>query len=349
MSYAEGPYFLLQTRDSLFADVGRTRAFTCTGTIKPMQLPAMAAWAWIPIVIAAALAQTIRNAAQRSLTAEVGTLPATLVRFLYGLPFAAAWLLVVVKFSAPGSAAMVLGASYWAWLTLGAVAQILATALLLLAMKERNFVIGVALAKTEVLQVALLATVLLLEVPGFWAMVAMLCATAGVVLLTMPQKNMQSTTQAFGSLKAWQGKAALAGLASGACFALASVGYRGAALTQPGASPWLIGAMGVLLAQFLQSLLLGGWIAVRDPGKLMQIARAWRISTIAGAMGAMASIGWFTAFAMRPAADVKTLGLIEVIFSYLVSRKLFDEKLSGKERLGLLLVSVGLVVVCAQL
>jgi hypothetical protein len=40
-----------------------------------MQLPAMAAWAWIPIVIWAAFAQTIRNAAQRTLTSELGTLP----------------------------------------------------------------------------------------------------------------------------------------------------------------------------------------------------------------------------------------------------------------------------------
>ena len=211
----------------------------------------MAAWAWIPIVIAAALAQTIRNAAQRTLTADVGTLPATLVRFLYGLPFAVTWLLVVVKFSAPGSAAMSLGGAYWAWLTLGAVTQILATALLLLAMKERNFVIGVALAKTEVLQVALLATVLLLEVPGGWAMLAMVCATAGVVLLAMPKNTSHNAGQAFWSPAAWQGKAALAGLASGACFALASVGYRGAALTQPGVAPWLIGAMGVVLAQAL--------------------------------------------------------------------------------------------------
>ena len=299
------------------------------------------------------MAQTFRNAAQRTLTAELGTLPATLVRFLYGLPFAVVWLLLVVKFSGPGSAALSMGGTYWAWLTLGAITQILATALLLLAMKERNFVIGVALAKTEVLQVALLATLLLLEVPGGWAMVAMVCATAGVVLLSMPHNASQNVSnnasQAFWSPAAWQGKAALAGLASGACFALASVGYRGAALTQPGASPWLIGAMGVVLAQLMQSVLLGSWIALREPGKLAQIARAWRVSTVAGAMGAMASIGWFTAFAVRPAADVKTLGLIEVIFSYAVSRKMFDEKLSGKERLGLLLVSAGLVVVCAQL
>ena len=50
---------------------------------------------WIPITVFAALAQTIRNAAQRHLVAELGTLGATLVRFLYGLPFAAAWLAIV--------------------------------------------------------------------------------------------------------------------------------------------------------------------------------------------------------------------------------------------------------------
>ena len=310
-----------------------------------MQLPTPAAWAWIPIVIVAAMLQTARNAAQRTLTSELGTLAATLVRFLYGLPFAALWLLVTRQFLPTDTTALSFTGSYWAWLALGAVAQILATAFLLLAMKERNFVIGVALAKTEVLQVALLATVLLLEVPGFWAALAMVCATGGVVLLSMPKAAQPGALLP----SAWHGKAALAGLASGACFALASVGYRGAALTQPGVSPWLIGAAGVLLAQLLQTLLLGSWIRLREPGKLGQVARAWRLSTVAGAMGAMASIGWFTAFALRPAADVKTLGLIEVIFSYAVSHRLFGEKLSGKERLGLLLVTVGLVVICAQL
>ena len=54
-----------------------------------------AAWLWIPITIAAALAQTARNAAQRHLTASLGTLGSTLVRFLYGLPFAVLWLLGV--------------------------------------------------------------------------------------------------------------------------------------------------------------------------------------------------------------------------------------------------------------
>ena len=49
----------------------------------------VAAWIWIPIVLAAAGAQTIRNASQRSLVKSAGTLAATFVRFAYGLPFAA--------------------------------------------------------------------------------------------------------------------------------------------------------------------------------------------------------------------------------------------------------------------
>jgi uncharacterized membrane protein len=52
---------------------------------------------------------------------------------------------------------------------------------------------------------------------------------------------------------------------------------------------------------------------------------------------------------MRPAADIRTLGLVEVFFSYLVSRRLFQEKLALAEQVGLALVALGLVVVCARL
>ena len=45
-------------------------------------------WLWIPASIFAAAAQAGRNAIQRSLTEQLGTLGATQVRFLYGFPFA---------------------------------------------------------------------------------------------------------------------------------------------------------------------------------------------------------------------------------------------------------------------
>lgn len=303
------------------------------------------AWAWIPLTLWAALAQTARNAAQRSLTAELGTLAATLVRFLYGLPLATAWVVGVTWLGsgAPGRMPDFSGA-YAAWLALGALTQVGATAFLLLAMKERNFVLAVAYSKTEVLQVALFSAVLLQELPGPLALGAMLAATAGVVLLSLPQGGWRA-------LRAGQGNGRLVGygLASGACFALASVGFRGASLTLGDAvSPWVAGAWGVFWAQLLQSVVLGGWLLARQPGVAGAIARAWRMSVVAGSMGAVASIAWFTAYAMRPASDVRTLGLVEVLFSYVVSRRVFRERLSRNEGMGLALVVAGLVGICAQ-
>ena len=319
----------------------------------------MAAWAWIPIVIWAAFAQTIRNAAQRTLTAKVGTLPATLVRFLYGLPFAVAWLLLVTHALGDAVAAHPwppFSAKYFAWASVGAISQLAATALLLLAMKERNFIVAVAYSKTEVLQVALFATLFLHELPGWLTALAMVTATAGVMLLSMPtaptqapQATKATAPGSAGLAAPWVNKAVWYGVGSGACFALANVGFRGASLTLPGVSAWLIGAWSVVWAQALQSLLLGSYLAAREPGSLVAIARAWRVSTVAGTMGALASIGWITATAMHSVAEVRTLGLVEVLFAYLVSHRLFKEKLTRKERVGLALVTAGLVVVCAQL
>lgn len=307
-----------------------------------MELPAFAAWAWIPIVVGAAFAQTVRNAAQRSLITDLGTLAATLVRFLYGLPFALAWLLLARQLSAPGSSGWPdFTGAYALWLAGGAVSQIAATALLLQAMQQRNFIVGVTFSKTEVLQVGLFGIVALQELPTLGAAIAMVVATLGVVVLSLPRQGVAGAAE-------WRGNAVWFGLASGACFALASVGYRGAALQLPGVSAWLIGAWGVLLAQTLQTALLGSWIMWRQPATLAAIGRAWRLSSVAGMMGAIASIGWMTATALRPAVDVRTLGLVEVLFSYLVSRRLFREQMSRRELAGLLLVGAGVLVISAQ-
>jgi drug/metabolite transporter (DMT)-like permease len=309
-----------------------------------MQTAFLPAWAWVPIVLAAALAQTVRNTAQRSLVAQAGTLGATLARFLYGLPFAVVLVLALHAIPPTGGAVPWFGPSYFGWLMVGAVGQLAATAFMLVAMKQRNFVVGVAFAKTDALQAALFAALFLHELPGWVTIAAIGIATSGVLLLSLPQ----SRAPAGGEKIAWTAPAALYGLASGACFALSAVGYRGASLQLPQVSPWLIGAWGVLWAQAVQTLLLGGWLALRSPASLRAIASAWRVSTVAGMAGALASFGWFTAFALSSVANVRTLGLVEVVFSYLVSRRL-QEKLAPADQAGLLLVLAGVVWLCVQL
>lgn len=305
-------------------------------------LPTVAPWLWVPVVLFAALAQTVRNTAQRSLTAELGTLPATLVRFLYGLPFAGAWLALLYWWPDQPPAVPHFSAAYLGWIALGAFFQVAATAALLLAMKERNFAVAVTLSKTEVLQVALFASVFLHELPTPLALLAMVVATLGVLMLSLPPRGQLL------SLAAWLSRPALYGLACGACFAIATVGFRGAALALGAQTPWLSGAWGVLIAQALQTLGLGAWVAFRTERGLAPLWPAWRMSLVAGSMGAAASLAWFTAYAMQGAGAVRTLGMVEVVFSYLVSRRLLSESFTRPEKVGMALMLVGLVLICLQ-
>lgn len=299
-------------------------------------------WLWVPITIFAAFAQTVRNTAQRSLTKEIGTLSATLVRFLYGLPFAALWLVLLYLLPTQRPAIPSITLSYLSWIALGAFFQLTGTVALLLAMKERNFAVAVTLTKTEVLQLALFASVFLHEIPTPIALVAMIVATIGMLLLSLPPRD-----QLF-SLSAWANRSALYGLACGSCFAVATVGFRGGSLALGAETAWLSGAWGVLIAQTMQTIGMGLWIQLRTDQGLVPIFRAWRISLLAGCMGAAASIAWFTGYAMQGAAPVRTLGMIEVVFSYVVSRRLLSERLSRTERVGMGLMLLGLVVTCLQ-
>src|SRR5215468_11198883 len=117
---------------------------------------------WAVFTLIAAAAQTARNAMQRELTTTLGTVGATHVRFLFGFPFAIAFLIAVVL--ATGLPLPAPPAAFWPWALLGALAQIVATALMLATMNDRSFVVTIAYIKTEPVQVALFGFVLLGDV-----------------------------------------------------------------------------------------------------------------------------------------------------------------------------------------
>jgi drug/metabolite transporter (DMT)-like permease len=296
-------------------------------------------WLWIPVTIWAAFAQTLRNAAQRSLIDTLGTLGATLVRFLYGLPFAARWLWIVHRlgeFALP-----VPNARFAVWVTVGAVAQMVATALLLRVMAERNFALGVAYSKTEIIQVALFGLAFLGDPVTAATAAAIVCGTLGVLLLAPADKERPWRALVAG----WTSRTALIGLGSGAAFALSAVGYRGAALALEGAPFLMAAAFTLLVAQVLQTVLLGGWLLARDAAVVGRVIRAWRASLFAGFMGTAASAGWFTAMAIEPVANVRTLGLVELLFSAIVSRRFFRERMTRREMAGMLLIVAGVVII----
>jgi uncharacterized membrane protein len=296
-------------------------------------------WAWIPITVCAAFAQTLRNATQRKLVGGLGTLGATLVRFLYGAPFAALWLALVCAVT--GAALPRVNLAFALWVTLGAASQIIGTAALLRAMQARSFALGVAYSKTEILLVALFGLVFLGDALSVTTMAAVLLGTLGVLLLAPadPERPLRAL------LSGWSTPAALWGLLAGTGFALAAVAFRGATLQTNGATPVLAAASTLLVAQLLQTAMLGGYLLAREPKVVGAVLRLWRPSLLAGFMGAAASAGWFTAFALESAAHVRTLGLTELVFSYAISLKLFRERFTRREIAGMLFLVVGLVLV----
>ena len=174
-------------------------------------------WLWAVFTVIAAFFQTLRNAMQRELTGTLGTVGATHVRFLFGFPFALVFLLGLiaatdVPLPRPGWA-------FWPWVIDGAVAQIAATATMLMAMGERSFVVTIAYIKTEPIQVAIFGLIFLGDAVSLPLMTAIIVATAGVLIMSTKPGGM------VGGIKP-----TLIGLFSGGLFALSAIGYRGAIL-----------------------------------------------------------------------------------------------------------------------
>ena len=227
---------------------------------------------WIALTIAAAPLQVARNALQRGLMAEAGPWGATLVRFLFGLPFALAIFAVVA--------------------VLTPAADPTAT-------------------------------------PRFWVTVS-----AGLAALSWPGR--------VASREALVGSAL--GLASGAAFAVALNGYRQAGLALEPDYPIYAATAAVCVAQTLQTLCLGAWLAIARPQALRAVARAWRPSLGAGFFGAAASACWFSALALAPAGMVRAVGVIEAPIAAAAGRRLFQEQLSLRQILAGAATALGVIL-----
>ncbi|MDB5487868.1 MAG: hypothetical protein JWQ58_1583, partial [Reyranella sp.] len=151
-----------------------------------------------------------------------------------------------------------------------------------------------------------------------------------------------------GVKRSWADPAAFYGLASGSAFAISVVGYRGGNLALDIASPFLAAAETLFWSQLLQAVLLFVWLLARHPAIVLGVLRQWRVSIFAGVAGALASLANVTALALAPASQVRTLILIEVVFSYFVSRRVFRETMNRRELAGIVLVMVGVVLIVSN-
>ncbi len=259
--------------------------------------------------------QVARNGLQRSLMPQTGPWGATLVRFLFGLPFSSA--LAAVFIVALPLVQPEFNCAFWSMAILGGATQLLATAALLVAMQRAGFAVGTALQQSSIPLAALVGLVVFHDHlrPLAWLGVAL--TTLALGLLTWPKEATGPKPRT----------GALFGLASGLAFGFSLNAFRYASHALAPAHPIYGAVVSLCVVQAMQSLALGAILLTWRPKVITAVLASAQQSWGAGFCGALASIGWFIAVALAPAAPVRAVGVIEAPMAAFAGHRLFKERL----------------------
>ncbi|BCV50583.1 DMT family transporter [Shewanella algae] len=286
---------------------------------------------WIIFTLMAAFMQAWRNAFQSRLSRDVNVAGVTLARFVYAGPLAAVYLLSLYAWQDAGLPQLGHGALQY--IIGAALAQILATALMVKLFQLQNFAVGAGLAKSEALVAAVLGSLFFgtaLTVTGW---LGVLVGTVAVFLLST-----------HGGLKGLSFKTLLLGLGCGSAFALTSLWVREASLVLglpfPHRAAWVL-----LLVILLQTLLLLAWLLIKDKETLKKLWQRPRLTLAISISSCLGSIGWFSAMSLTAVPYVKTLGQVEVFFMMLISSLWLKQRIKVKDMGGLVLIALAAVLV----
>ncbi len=293
---------------------------------------------WVAITLAAAFLQNLRSAMQKHLKSVMGTTGATFVRFGFGLPVAACFLAIlhlVAGFPLPA-----LNGVFFFWVVVGGIAQILATFLLVHLFSFRNFAVGTAYSRTEPAQAALFGMLFLSETLRVGVVVAIIISVIGVMLISVARMTIRPMTLVTSLFQ----RNTLIGLGSGSLFGIGAVAYRAASLSLGGPNFIMQAAMTLAVVILFQTIIMLAWMYWRERMEIARVLAAWKPSLIVGIAGASASFGWFMAMTLQPAAVIKVLGQVEIIFTFASSVFVFRERINWLEVFGCLLIVGGILV-----
>jgi len=293
---------------------------------------------WIPLTVAAAFFQNLRSALQKHLKAHLSTGGATYVRFFYAWPFAVLYVWGLNEFG--GFAIPAVNRTFLIYCLLGGLSQIIFTFLLVWLFSFRNFASGTIYSKTETVQVALLGLLILGDPLSIAAVIAILVSLVGVMVLSVAETKI-TPGNLIASLSE---KPTLIGLTCGAFLGASVVLFRGGALSLGGEGFIMQAGFTLAVSVVLQTVMMGAYLALREPGQLKAVIVHWRPSLSVGVAGVLASIGWFSAFTLQNAAYVRALGQIELIFTIIVSAVIFREKIKSSELFGIFFIIAGILI-----
>ncbi|OOH88042.1 multidrug transporter [Pasteurellaceae bacterium 15-036681] len=287
---------------------------------------------WIWFTLLAASMQAGRNAFQKQLSRDVPVLGVTLARFLFAVPFALGYLILLYQTNqsyqlpqfTPAFYLYILGAS---------IAQILATALMVKLFHLKNYAIGVGLAKSEAILAAILGVT-------FFGSQISLIGWFGVFIGAIAIFMMTGA----GQIRQISWKTLLIGVGSGLSFALTSLWVREASLQLN--THYLLSAAWVLFSVIsVEAVLLVAYLSIRERETLVKLFRHPKLAIATSVFSFLGSFGWFNAMSLQHVAFVKTVGQIEVLFMLLISFFIFKEKLKRVDLWGLILIVIAALLV----
>ena len=291
---------------------------------------------WIVITIFGAFFQNLRSSLQKKLNTNLSTITSTYVRFAFALPFAT--LLFFIYFRNFEIISVILVQSNFVYYTiLASVFQIIFTFILLYLFKFSNFVVGTALSKTEVIQVAIFEYFLLKDKLNIFGVFGIIIATVGVIIISV--KDLKLFFNNFFS------KTTLIGLTTGLFLALSVVYFRAAALSLENFSSNFEKAISTLFfGLVIQTFIITIYLFIFERSEFRKLYNNKFESCLAGFAGFMATMTWFYAFTLVQASFVRALGQVEIFFSYLSSKYFFKEKVTISEIVGILIFVSGVAI-----
>jgi drug/metabolite transporter (DMT)-like permease len=259
---------------------------------------------------------------------------ATLVRYVFGLPFAIAYLLFISQFTAIDLFSEALtNTRFIIYGLMAGVAQIVATVLLVKCFSFRNFTVGTSFAKTEAIQTAIFGMLLFGSALSALGWLAVAVGVLGIFIVSIPTKTGQ-----------WEPMNVVLGTLSGTAFALTSLWLREASLSLE--LPALKSAAVTLVFMVsAQAIMCMAYIAVREREQFFAIRKRIKLAWFVGLTSALGSVGWFTAMTLQNPALVKSLGQIEFMFTLLLTTFFFKEKVTRRELTGVLAIVASVILI----
>ena len=297
---------------------------------------------WILAAIFAAACQTGRSAFQKNMISKLGEYGAAYIRFCYALPFTT--LIWLTWISIPGNNIPDLSIYSIVMCLVGSIFQVLFTYVLMKVFSHKNFATGIAFSKTEVILIAGLEIILLSAAFSISIMFGIILGVISVLLLSYAKKADSISKTFILLLKSIMSIGTLVGLLSGLLLAGSVVAFRVSIISVD--APLLDKSLFIsFIAIVFQTIFVGFYLFINKRNEFQAVIKYWKPSLPAGLCGTGATFGWFVAFGLTTAAEVRAVGQIELIFSILLSVLFFKEKIKKTELTGIILLGLSILII----